>query len=425
MNIVIHPSQVKGAVDAPPSKSITHRVLIAASLAKGTSVLSNALFSDDTTYTMQALQSLGVGIKQNGNNIIVEGTGGLFTPSSSPIFLGNSGTSMRLLTALCALVPGKTELTGEKRLCERPVGPLLSALQSLGVHVQSLNNNDCPPVIIEGGSINGGEITLDASVSSQYLSALLFIAPLTQVPITIHIKGLKSKPYVDLTIGVMKQFGITVQNENYKTLTVLPQQYKAADMIIEGDYSSASYFFAAAAITNGKVTVKNLNPDSKQGDAYFITILEQMGCRIKKTGDGITVEGTSNLKSVDVDLGDYPDIEQTVAVVAAFAKGKTTIKNIARLKHKETDRISATAKELKKMALLVEQTEDGLVITGGKPKGASIDTYNDHRMAMSFAVGGLGANGETTVTNAQVVSKSYTTFFDDLKKVGAKMEEKQ
>lgn len=417
MNIVIYPSKVNGEVTVPSSKSITHRSLILASLARGTSVLKDILLADDTKYTIEALRSFGVKIEQNKDEARIQGTGGLLSTPSSPIFLGNSGTSMRLLTAVAVLTNGKVELTGEKRLCERPIGPLLSALKTLGVNVQTVNNNDCPPVIIEGRHISGGEITLDASVSSQYLSALLLITPFAKSPVTIHVKELRSKPYVDLTIEIMKQFGVTVQNQDYKTFTVLPQYYKAANYTVEGDYSSASYFLAAAAITGGKILLKNLKSDSKQGDAYFITLMEQIGCSVEKTTKGITLERKTELKAINVDLGDYPDIVQTLAVVAAFAKGKTTIQNIAHLKHKETDRLAATATELQKMGIEVIQTDNSLEITGGKPHGAIIDTHNDHRMAMSFAVAGLGAKGKTVIQNIEVVKKSYENFFRDLQKI--------
>ncbi len=423
MNITIYPSSVSGQVSVPASKSITHRALIAASLASGKSVLTNILLSDDTRHTIKALRSLGVAIEQENTKVIVQGTGGRLSAPSSPIFLGNSGTSMRLLTAVAALTDGITELTGEKRLCERPIGHLLSALTSIGIKVQTRKNNDCPPVIVEGGIINGGDIMLDASVSSQYLSALLLIAPFAKSALIIHVSNLTSKPYVDLTIETMKQFGIAVKNKVYQTFTIPSgQSYKASEYTVEGDYSSASYFFAAAAITGGKVMVKNLKFHSKQGDAYFLILMEQMGCSVQKTSDGLTIERKTELKAIKADLKDYPDIVQTLAVMAAFAKGKTTIQNIANLKHKETDRLTATSTELKKMGIEVIQTDNSLEITGGKPQGATIDTHNDHRMAMSFAVAGLGASGKTTIPNAEVVKKSYENFFTDLQKLGTKME---
>ncbi|MBI2430552.1 MAG: 3-phosphoshikimate 1-carboxyvinyltransferase [Candidatus Levybacteria bacterium] len=382
MNIKVYPSKISGTITAPPSKSITHRAIIMASLAHGKSVIKNALLSDDTKYTIKALRQLGVRIKPKGETITITGTNGKLTAPKKPVFVGNSGSTLRMLTAVASLAKGNTILTGEKRLQKRPMQDLHDALKQM----------------------EGGIVTIDGSKSSQYISALLLISPFAKKTVEIIVEGnLRSKPYVALTLNVMKTFGVEVKNKDFKKFIVKAGQvYKSQTYKIEGDYSSASYFFAAAAITNGKVTVKNLKPNSAQGDRYFLDLLQKMGSSI--------------------DMNDYPDIVQTMAIVAAFALGKTTIKNIGHLKDKETDRITATAKELRKMGITVKATNDKLIIEGGKPKGATIQTYNDHRMAMSFAIAGLGAKGQTIIQNAKAVNKSYPNFWKDLKSIGAKIE---
>lgn len=424
MNIKIFPSQVSGAITAPPSKSVTHRTIILAALANGTSHLKNILLSDDTKYTIKGLLSLGVIIKQKGNDLIVHGTGGKLTAPNKPIFLGNSGSSMRMLTAVAVLADGTTTLTGEKRLCQRPIGELLTAIRSLGVNARSQENNDCPPVVVKGSKINGGIITISGSVSQQYITALLLIAPFAKNSLTIKIdKNQKSRPYIAITIDLMKTFGVNVENDNFQTIRVQSNQtYNAQTYTVEGDYSSASYFFAAAAIAKGPVIVKNLRPDSKQGDKEFLPILESMGCDIKQHTDGFSVSRNNELSGIDVSMGDYPDIVQTFAVVAAFAKGKTTIRNIDHLRFKESDRLETTMIELKKMGIACSYENEILSIQGDNPHGAVIETHKDHRVAMSFAIAGLVAEGETIIKNAEVINKSYPNFFNDLKKIGARIE---
>lgn len=424
MDIRIYQSAIHGVVSAPPSKSITHRAIIIASLARGTSTIKNALISDDTRYTISALRALGVGITQKGNTRTVEGTGGVLHAAKSEIFVGNSGSTMRMLAAVASLVPGKTILTGDKRLCERPMKDLLNALFAIGIEAKSLNNNDCPPIEIKGATIVMQKVAIAGNISSQYVTALLLIAPFAGNEVTIEVQNLKSKPYVAVTIDVMKAFGVDVKNDNFETF-VIPsvQMYRGRNYTVEGDYSSASYFFAAAAITGAEVTVRNLNPNSSQGDAHFVEILKDLGCTVKKEATAIVVKGPKELQAVDVDMGDYPDTVQTLAVVAAFAKGTTRIRNIAHLRFKETDRIEKPKAELAKMGIEAKSSGDDLVIVGGKPKGAVITTYNDHRMAMSFTVAALAANGATMIQDAHVVEKSYPNFFEDLKRIGAQMEE--
>lgn len=420
MNVFIFPSKIKGVVSAPSSKSITHRSIIAAALASGTSVLENVLLSDDTNYTISALKKFGVKIEQKGNILTVVGSKGNLIAPREPIDVGNSGTTLRLLCGIATIARGITAITGEKRLLERPIKGLLTALENEGIKAQLLHNNG---LSITGGTLHGGKITIDGSVSSQYISSLLLIAPFAKEDITLVVSGsIVSKPYIDMTIQVMKDFGVEVKQRNNSFLIQKGQSYRAKAIVIAGDFSSASYFFASAAVTSGKVTVKNLNVNSKQGDKYFLSILKKMGCRVMRGKNQIKVYGAEKLTSIEEDMQDFPDIVQTVAVCAAFSKGKTVLKNISHLRHKETDRIKYTVEELRKTGIKVEETKDTLVIHGGDPHGAIINTHNDHRMAMAMSVLGLGAKGKTEITNAVVVNKSFPDFYKELALLGAKIK---
>ena len=403
--------RVQAVLNLSGSKSYTHRALIAAALAAGDSVLTNALQAEDTLLNAQAMASLGAGIDWQGATVRVRGAGGCWAPVSEPLYLGNSGTSMRFFTALAALGQGEYRLTGTERLCQRPLGELLEALAQLGVKAVSEKGDGCPPVIVHGG-LSGGRTRLSGAVSSQFLSALLFIAPLAPQGVEIDITGqLVSRPYVDLTLEVLADFGISYYREGYRYFQVpggqsyLPQEYA-----IEADASSASYFWAAAALTGGRVTVTNLSLESCQGDAKFPQVLERMGCRLISAPEGLTVEG-GPLKGLEVDMAAMPDLVPTLAVLAAFAQGDTVITGVAHLRHKESDRLAAVAAELKKMGVEAQETADGLIVHGGRPKSAFIDTYDDHRMAMSFAVAGLKAPG-VVIKDPQCVNKSFPDFWE-------------
>ena len=419
MNVTIHPSTVSGTIIAPSSKSITHRAVILASLAKGISTVKNVLFSDDTNYTIKACEALGAKITKERTTLTIEGTGGKLHTPKEPLFLGNSGSSLRMLTAVASLADGKTTLTGEERLYGRPMHDLVYALRTQGVSVAT--DNGSAPVTVTGGGVAGGKVKIVANVSSQYVTALLFIAPFAKAPTEIIVKGMfRSTPYITITTDLMKRFGVAVKNDNFEVLHVPNEHtYKAIDYTVEGDFSSASYFLAAAAILGSKVCVTNLNTKSSQGDRFFLELLAKMGCKVIKKGDTVAVTGPKKLTAITVDMSDYPDIVQTLVVVAAYADGKTHITNIGHLVHKETDRIFDTAKELSRMGVNVHATKNTLTVEGGKPKGTTIDTHNDHRMAMSMAIAALGADGETVIQNAEVVNKSYPGFFDGLKRLGA------
>lgn len=403
---------LKLTVTVPGSKSLTHRALIAAALAKGNSLLENILLSEDTLLTTEALRQMGVKIEIKERQALIEGTGGNLSAPAAPIFLGNSGTSMRLLAAVSAVGKGQFVLTGNERMQERPIQPLLEALHKWGIKAYSIKNNGCPPIVIEADKLKGGTTEIDPTISSQFLSGLLLAAPYAEQDCTIIVTGkLASRPYVDLTLQVMADFGVSVENKNYHSFLVKRGYYQGRHYTIEGDLSTASYFWAAAAILKGEITVYPIRPDSKQADIGFIKILERMGCKSEIKEDGITVKG-GTLQGISVDMNTMPDVVPTLAVVASFAKGITEITNVPHLRHKECDRLHALATELGKMGIKVVEKEDGLIIKGEKkPHGAVIETYNDHRIAMSFAIAGLKVPG-VKIVNPACVKKSFPGFWE-------------
>jgi 3-phosphoshikimate 1-carboxyvinyltransferase len=399
------------AVRVPGSKSYTHRVLIASALASGTSRILNALRSEDTLFTLGALHQMGVSISEQSAELEIEGLGGRFRASGHPIYLGNSGTSMRLLISIAALGEGDYLLTGTRRLQERPVQALIDSLGQIGVPARCVNNNGCPPLIVSGGSVKGGHATIDCSVSSQFLSSLLLMAPLTEKGLEIRVaQGPVSKPYIDLTIDIMQAYGIEVERTGYDVFVVPGRQaYRPGTYTVESDVSNASYFWAAGAISGKSIKVLGVNRNSLQGDLEILRLFEEMGCRVHAEPDGITVTGGA-LQGITADMGDMPDMVPTVAVVAAFAHGTTCIHNVAHLKAKECDRLAAVITQLDAMGIHAHNAGDDLYIQGGQPAAAEIETYNDHRIAMSFAVAGLGAAG-TRIRNPSCVEKSFPMFW--------------
>jgi 3-phosphoshikimate 1-carboxyvinyltransferase len=409
---------IDAVITLPGSKSFSHRALIAAGLAAGRSTLGNLLRAEDTIYTSQALQQLGCIINWNEESCEVDGTGGSLKVPDSPIYLGESGTSMRFLCAIAALGHGRYVLTGSKRLCQRPIQDLLDALAGLGVVAASEPHNGCPPVIVQAQGLAGGPTKVSGTVSSQFLSAILLISPFATRDVEIEVVGeLVSRPYVDITLNVMDDFGIAYYRQGYTFFTVpAGQLYGARQYEVEGDASSASYFLGAAAITGGRVTLTNLNPGSCQGDSGFVRVLEQMGCRVESSPAGVVLQGRP-LRATQIDMAHMPDLVPTLAVVAAFARGETVITGVAHLRHKESDRLQAVAFELAKMGIAVQETKDGLIIQGGRPHGAVIETYNDHRIAMSFALAGLRTPG-VSIANPDCVAKSFPDFWDYFESLG-------
>ncbi len=402
----------KCEIEVPGSKSYTHRLLIASALSDGKCSLTNCLKSEDTLLTLEALRLMGVKIENLEKEVIVYGSKGLLKAYDKPVYLANSGTSMRLLTGVAALGDGDYTLTGTERMSQRPIQDLLDGLNSLGVEARSVNNNGCPPVVIKGGKIKGGYIELKCNISSQFLSSVLLISPYTEKGIKIKVvEGPVSKPYIDMTIDIMAKLGVNVSRDGYTGFSVDGQQnYKAGSFSVEPDCSQAGYFWAAAAITGSEIKVKGITKDSRQGDLKLTGLFEKMGCKVYFESDGIIVKG-GPLVGIETDMSDMPDMVPTLAVVAAFARGTTVIKNVEHLKAKESDRLSAVINELSKTGIEAKSVGSDLVIKGGIPKGARIDTYNDHRIAMSFAVVGLKTPG-IIIEDKKCVEKSFPNFWD-------------
>jgi len=399
-------------VVVPGSKSYTHRILIASALSDGACWIENALLSEDTRLTMEALRQMGIRIDESPESqFIVYGGRGYLKPGVDPIYLGNSGTSMRLLTAVAALCRGALTLAGTERMAERPIQDLIDALQQLGVRIRSTNRNGCPPVEVHGGPLRGGSVTINCRTSSQYLSALLLIAPYSEKGLEITVtEGSVSKPYVDMTVDVMNNFGVRVEREDYDRFLVAGRQtYRAGAYAVEPDGSQAGYFWAAAAVCGTRIKVKGVTEDSRQGDVNFAQLLANMGCEVKRERDGITVSGR-HLRAAEIDMGDMPDMVPTLAVVAAFAEGTTVIKNVSHLKAKESDRLTSVVNELVKMGIDARCSDNELIVTGGRPHGAEIETYGDHRIAMSFAVAGL-VTPQTFILDENCVAKSFPEFW--------------
>ncbi len=403
----------RSEVRVPGSKSFTHRVLIAAALAEGISHIDGALFSRDTELTATALTQFGAEIYGDTEkfSFVVKGTGGSLQPAAGNIFLENSGTSMRLLAAIAALGQGDYIFDGSERMRQRPMAELLTALTQLGIPAESMPDNGCPPIRIGGGLVSGGPVEIDCGISSQYLSGLLLMAPLTRDGLGIEvIKGPVSRPYVDLTLSVMQCFGVVVEHQGYTHFKVPGgQSYKSGNFVVEPDCSQAGYFWAAAAISGSEIKVLGVSQDSDQGDLGFIRVLEKMGCRLEFSDDGITVIG-GPLKSIIVDMGDMPDLVPTLAVVAAFAEGTTLMTNVAHLRAKESDRLAAVASELGKIGIKAECGPDSIAVTGGQPIGAHIKTYDDHRIAMSFSLAGLRVPG-IKIEDEVCVGKSFPNYW--------------
>jgi 3-phosphoshikimate 1-carboxyvinyltransferase len=438
-----HP--LNAAVRVPGSKSLTNRALLIASLANGKTRLTNALFSDDSRYFAKALQTLGFDIRLDevNHSMIVTGLGGKIPASKAEIFIGNAGTAARFLSAFLTLGHGEYILDGEPRMRERPVGDLVEALSQLGADVQSIQNSEfrilnssiCPPVKITASGLRGGKTTIAGDVSSQFLSALLMVAPYAQSPIEIEVATeLNSKPYVDMTIAIMKDFGAEVERKGYEYFRIPLTQYELRNTQpvtrnpalsevegsypVESDASAASYFFAAPAICGGTVKVENITRKSVQGDIAFLDVLSKIGCVITEEENSIRVTCNSQPIGLDMDMRDVPDTAQTLAAIAPFANSPTRIRGIASARVKETDRVSATCAELKRLGVQVEEHADGMTIYPcEKFIPAVIQTYNDHRMAMAFSLIGLRFDG-VTIENPSCVSKTFPNYFEVLSELG-------
>ena len=406
---------VGGQIQLPGSKSLSNRVLLLSALAKGDTKVSNLLDSDDTRHMIAALRSLGTSLQlsEDGTHCLVQGLGGPFPARQADLYLGASGTDIRLLCSAVCLGQGVFTLSGEPRMAERPIKDLVEALTILGASIEYLQEEGFPPLRINASGLGGSRVSIRGNISSQYLTSLLSAAPLSRQKLRIDVEGeLVSKPYIDLTLDVMRRFGVPVRNEGYRTFLVpeVAGYRSPGSALVEGDASSASYFLSAGAIKGGTVRVNGVGADSVQGDIKHADILEQMGAEVRRGPDWIEVSA-GPLRGIDVDLNHMPDAAMTVAATALFAEGKTIIRNIYNWRVKETDRLAAMASELRKVGAEVVEGRDYLEITPPtRIKPAAIDTYNDHRMAMCFSLAALG-DAEITINNPGCVSKTFPDYF--------------
>jgi 3-phosphoshikimate 1-carboxyvinyltransferase len=405
---------IDATVEIPGSKSITNRALLVAALAQGDSILENALFSEDSNYFAKCLEQLGIPITLNPNlaQIQIVGKGGEIPAKQADLFVGLAGTAARFISALVALGNGEYRLDGVPRMRERPMGDLLKVLQSSGITVNFQGNPDFMPYTIYGGQFSGGHFRLQANQTSQQLSALLMIAPYAQQDTIIEVEGtLVSQSYVKMTCKLMADFGVEVIpiGENQFQIKA-GQRYQPRHYTIEPDASNASYFFAAAAVTGGRVRVKHLTKQSCQGDILWLNVLEQMGCQIREGDDYTEVSGPEQLQGIDIDMNDISDLVQTLGAIAPFATSPVTIRNVEHIRYKETDRIHAVVTELRRLGVQVEEFADRLKIEPSPVIAGAIETYHDHRMAMAFAVTGLKVPG-IVIKDPGCTAKTFPDYF--------------
>ncbi len=412
--------KISGQVNLPGSKSVSNRALLLAALASGTTRLTNLLDSDDIRHMLNALGKLGVSyqLSDDRTQCTVQGLGKPFSVSMcTELFLGNAGTAMRPLAAALCLGEGEFILTGEPRMKERPIGHLVNALRQAGANIEYLENPDYPPLKIQATGLNGGTVSIDGSISSQFLTAFLMAAPMASGEVEIQIQGeLVSKPYIDITLNIMQQFGVQVINDNYQRFIIADGQHYHApqgDFLVEGDASSASYFLAAGAIRGGEIKVTGIGKHSIQGDIQFADALVKMGADIE-WGDDYVIARGSELHGIDMDYNHIPDAAMTIATTALFAKGRSVIRNVYNWRVKETDRLAAMATELKKLGADVEEGKDYLVVNPLQNiQPAAIDTYDDHRIAMCFSLAALG-NTAITINDPGCTSKTFPDYFTKL-----------
>ena len=421
MKLIVSRSNISGQVRAPPSKSHTHRAFLLAALSRGESIISSPLLGEDTCVTLDAVTTLGADVSMGENSITIRG-GNLHSPSPGGAVINckNSGTSIRMLAGIASRLNGSTSFTGDSSLCSRPMKPLLDALSELGADI--LSADGCAPFTIWGPAA-GGDVHIRGDVSSQFISALLISAPLGTKDTCIHLTTpLTSKPYVEMTISTMEKHGVSVETTEDGYVVHGKQMYHQADVTVGGDYSSAAFLFAAAALT-GEITVSGLNPTDSQGDQAVITILEIFGADISRMGDMVTVR-KAPLTAANINLADIPDLFPIIAVLASQAKGTSRLYGAAHLRFKESDRIMSTAQFLQTMGADICETDDGCIITGPvELAGANVTTFGDHRIMMAASIAGLIADGHTIIDDSGCCAVSYPDFVSDMQRLGANMRE--
>lgn len=410
-------------VQLPGSLSYTIRAMALAAMTKGTVTIHNPLKSDDTYAMLGALQTLGIKCEEEINSFIIYGDIGGVRDQAYEINIRLSGRTARILLAMLCIVPGVKTLTCAESFKRRPMGGLVDGLRQLGADIEYLEIDNSLPVKVKSGKLNPGIVKMHGDVSSQYFSAIMMIAPLVG-EMKIEVIGEQaSKPFIDITTDIMEKFNVFVRNDNYRTYIIpVSQTYERTTYTIEPDATAASYFWGIAAVTQSMIKVLNITPESKQGDVQFIELLEKMGCSVISSDDGIAVQGNAKLNSIEVNMNHLPDVVPTLAVIAAFADGKTTITGLDHLKGKESDRIEAPKEELLKMGVTVTTTENSLTVQGTRPHAAMIQTHNDHRIAMAFAVAGATTPG-IVITNPEVVEKSFPEFWATLEELGVTIKE--
>jgi 3-phosphoshikimate 1-carboxyvinyltransferase len=420
--VEIEPVQrpIDGVVTLPGSKSYSNRALLVAALAHGRSEITDALHSDDTRYMERALDRLGVRVQgdEASHAFVVDGVDGCFPAAEATLEIGNAGTAARFLTAAVALGHGTYVVDGSPAMRKRPIAPLLDGLRALGVDAESREGTGCPPVVVRAKGIAGGRARMRGDISSQYFSALLMAAPYARADVEIEVAGaLVSAPYVTMTLSTMEAFGVRAERDGDRWFRVRAgQRYQGRRYAVEPDASGASYFFAAAAVTGGRVVVPRLGAGSAQGDLGLLDVLARMGCDVSVAADAVTVRGPARLRAVEADFTRMGDVATTLMAIAPFADGPVTVRGIAQTHYEESDRPVAAATELRRMGLRVESDWDSVTIHPGAPQPCEVQTYDDHRMAMSFAVTGLRAPG-IRIANPGCVSKTFPEFFDVLRRL--------
>lgn len=420
----VRPSKLEGEVNAPPSKSYTHRAFAVGLLANGGSNITNPLLSFDTQATIDAIKILGAQVTQRKDVWHVVGTRGNLEPSANLIDVKNSGTTLRFLSAIASLSPRPIGLTGDKSIRARPMGPLIGALAKLGARARCEGPRGRPPVVV-GGGLKGGDVEVSAAISSQFISALLLACPYAREDVGLRVTELRSKPYVEITLEVLDLAGANIKRSSDLMEFTIPgrQVFRPMEFDVPGDFSSAAFLLGAAALAETTVKVNNLDVRGAQGDKRIVDLLREFGAEVKVRGKVIEVSGGRGLVGIDADCRDNPDLVPVLAVLGAVADGRTTLTNIPHLRYKETDRLRALRSELRKLGASVEELPGELRIRGVKQlKGARLNSYGDHRMAMALAVAGLVAKGEIIIDGAESIKVSYPTFVEDMRKLGAQVE---